>query len=120
MSLDDWLHDCFDPDGPTPDPDSNHPMWLEPQTGWTWDMDSLMMGEYVGYPLYLRIRDRLTTLDIPTPAHNRIIQELVDCHDASALTEGAARSTLVCWDAGGVVVPMEIRSATEFGELSGC
>jgi hypothetical protein len=80
----------------------------------------LLMGEYVGYPLYLRVRDRLATLDIPTQAHNRIIQELIDCHDASALTEGAARSTLICWDNGGNVVPMEIASATEFPELTGC
>jgi hypothetical protein len=38
----------------------------------------------------------------------------------SAMTQGAARSTLICWDAGGVVVPVEIADATEFDELSGC
>ena len=78
-----------------------------------------MMGEYVGYPLYLKVRDRLCTLDIPTQAHNRIIQEMIDMHDMSAMTEGAARSTLICWDTGGAVVPMEIASATEFPELTG-
>jgi hypothetical protein len=120
MSDDDWLDAWLNPAGPEPDPDSTHAAWLTPQTGWTWDVDSLMMGEYVGYPLYLQVRDRLTTLRIPTPAHNRIIQELIDTHDMSAMTQGAARSTLICWDAGGVVVPVEIADATEFDELSGC
>ena len=119
MSDDDWLDAWLNPGGPEPDPSSKDPAWLTPSTGWDWDADSLMMGEYVGYPLYLKVRDRLQSLDIPGQAHNRIIQELVDCHDMSALTEGAARSTLICWDKGGNVVPMEIASATEFPELTG-
>jgi hypothetical protein len=120
MSDDDWLHAWLNPGGPEPDPDPDDPAWLTPVTGWNWDVDSLMMGEYVGYPLYLQVRDRLVTLDIPTPAHNRIIQELIDTHDMSAMTEGAARATLICWDDGGVLVPMEIASATEFPALTGC
>lgn len=123
MSDDDWLHEWMDPAGPEPDPGApgaDDPAWLVPASGWSWDVDSLLTGEYVGYPLYLRVRDRLQTLDIPTQAHNRIIQELIDTHDMSAMTQGAARATLICWDGGGDVVPMEIADATEFPELTGC
>ena len=119
MSDDDWLDAWMNPGGPEPDPSHEDPAWLTTSPGWTWDADSLMMGEYVGYPLYLRVRDRVQSLHIPTQAHNRIIQELVDCQDMSALAEGAARSTLICWDTGGNIVPMEIVSATEFPELTG-
>ena len=120
MSHDDWSDAADDAPAPDEQPDNLDHMWLTSVSGWSWDVDSLMMGEYVGYPLYLACRDRLATLDIPAAAHNRIIQELIDMHDVSAMTEGAARSTLICWDNGGEVVPMEIVSATEFPALTGC
>jgi hypothetical protein len=119
MSDDDWLDAWMNPGGPAPEPDPDDPMWLTPTTGWAWDVDSLLMGEYVGYPLYLRVRDRLQSLRVPTQAHNRIIQELVDTHDVSALDHGEARSTLVVWDVDKHVVPMEILDSSEFAALTG-
>lgn len=109
----------MNPGGPEPEPDEDHAMWLTPVSGWSWDADSLMMGEYVGYPLYLRVRDRLQHLRVPTAAHNRIIQELIDVHDVSALDHGEARSTLVVWDVDTAVVPMEILDSSEFATITG-
>ena len=122
MSDDDWLDAWLNPGGPdaTPDPDPDDPMWLAPVTGWAWDVDSLLMGEYVGYPLYLRVRDRLQSLRVPAQAHNLLIQELIDTHDVSALDHGEARSTLVIWDNGDTGVPMHVLDSTEFAALTGC
>jgi hypothetical protein len=119
MTTDDWLDAWMNPGGPEPEPDEDHAMWLTPASGWSWDADSLMMGEYVGYPLYLRVRDRLQHLRVPTAAHNRIIQELIDVHDVSALDHGEARSTLVVWDVDTAVVPMEILDSSEFATITG-
>ena len=122
MHEDDWLDAWLNPGGPdaTPDPDPAHPMWLAPATGWTWDVDSLLMGEYVGYPLYLRVRDRLQSLRVPAQAHNLLIRELIDTHDASALDHGEARSTLVIWDTGDGGVPMHVLDSTEMAAITGC
>jgi len=119
MSDDDWLDAWMNPAGDESEPDADHAMWLTPDSGWIWDADSLIMGEYVGYPLYLRVRDRLQHLGVPAQAHNRLIQELIDTHDASALDHGEARSTLVMWDVDKVVVPMEILDSSEFATLTG-
>ena len=80
-----------DPGGPEPDDAA----WLTPQTGWTWDMDALMMGEYVGYPLYLRLRDRLQSLRLPAQTHDALIRELIDTHDVGAISHGSACASLV-------------------------
>ena len=72
------------------------------------------MGEYVGYALYLKLRDRLCKLGVPTTAHDTLIQHLIDTHDASALEEGGARATLVVWDRDGPVQPIEVWSASEY------
>lgn len=80
-----------DPGGPEPD----DPEWLTPQTGWTWDADALMMGEYVGYPLYLRLRDRLQSLRLPAQTHDALIRELIDTHDVGAIDHGSACASLV-------------------------
>jgi hypothetical protein len=101
------------------EPDADDPAWLVPVTGWDWDVDSLMMGEYVGYPLYLRVRNRLQHLRVPAQACNRIIQEMIDVHDVSAFDHGEARSTLVMWDVDGMAVPMEILDSSEFSALTG-
>ena len=91
MSRDMYEPDWQDPGGPTPDDSS----WLTPASGWEWDADSLMMGEYVGYPLYLRLRDRLQSLRLPTDTHNTVIQELIDMHDVAAIDHGVACSSLL-------------------------
>ena len=91
MSRDMYEPPWNDPGGPSPD---DH-MWLTPASGWSWDADSLSMGEYVGYPLYLRLRDRLQTLRLPTQTHNAVIQELIDMHDVGAIDHGVACSTLI-------------------------
>ena len=91
MSRDAYDPPWNDPGGPEPDDDT----WLTPASGWSWDADSLMMGEYVGYPLYLRLRDRLQTLRLPTQTHNAVIQELIDTHDVGAIDHGVACGTLI-------------------------
>ena len=80
-----------DPGGPEPDDEA----WLTPASGWSWDTDALMLGEYVGYPLYLRLRDRLQSLRLPPETHNQVITELIDMHDAGMLDYGVACSSLV-------------------------
>ena len=119
MSHDDWSDEWMNPAGPDAEPDADDASWLVPVTGWDWDVDSLMMGEYVGYPLYLRVRNRLQQLRVPTQACNRIIQELIDTHDVSAFDHGEARSTLVMWDVDKHVVSMEILDSSEFSALTG-
>lgn len=104
------------PDPAGPDPDD--PAWLTPAGDWTWDKDSLMMGEYVGFALYLRLRDRLCTIGLPVTTHNLIIQELVDTHDAGAVTALTPRATLVVNDADGVLVDMAVLDHEEMGALT--
>jgi hypothetical protein len=106
-----------DPGGPEPDDAA----WLTPQTGWTWDADSLMMGEYVGYPLYLRLRDRLQSLRLPTTTHNQLIQTMIDTHDVSVFDHGEARSTLIVKMRSNDIYnvhDIEIHDASEFATLS--
>ncbi len=62
---------------------------------WTWDEQALVTGEYVGYKLYLLLRDRLTTLTVPAEAHNLIILEMIHCHDTSLVDDGVGCSTLL-------------------------
>ena len=62
---------------------------------WEWDDEALTTGEYVGYKLYLRMRDRLTSLRIPGEAHNLIILEMIHCHDHNLLDRGVGCSTLL-------------------------
>jgi hypothetical protein len=91
--LDAWSN----PGGPAPD----DPEWLVPQHDqWSWDADALLMGEQVGFPLYLRLRDRLCELNIPTVAHDVLIQEMIDCHDVGLIERGTGLSTLVFRDDG--------------------
>jgi len=108
-----------DPGGPTPD----DPAWLTPQTGWTWDTDALMMGEYVGYPLYLRLRDRLQSLRLPAQTHDALIRELIDTHDVGAIDHGSACASLVVTtrDIGDAyeVHDIMIMDVTELAPLSG-
>lgn len=75
---------------------------------WSWDAESMVMGEYTGFPLYLKLRDRMCSLHIPVQAHNLLIQELVDSHDEAAAVESQPRSTLIMFDRPGVVQPLGI------------
>ena len=103
-----------------PDPlDTPSDMWLMPVTGWDWDQQSLLMGEYVGYPLYLRLRERLQTLRVPVQAHDVLIQQMIDTHDASAVTHGQARSTCVIWSNMQLHMPVEVLDSTEWPTLTG-
>ena len=77
--------------GPSPEDDA----WLTPVSGWQWDTEALMLGEYVGYPLYLRLRDRLQSLRLPPDTHNQVITELIDMHDHGMLDHGVACSSLL-------------------------
>ena len=79
-------HDWFDAEGNTPG---------DPGADWEWDEDSLETGNFVGYPLYLRLRDRLTTLQVPANAHDLIILEMINLHDANAIDGKTACATLM-------------------------
>lgn len=103
-----------DPGGPDPD----DPAWLTPAGDWTWDTDSLMMGEYVGFALYLRLRDRLCSIGLPVTTHNLVIQELIDCHDAGALSASTPLATLIVNDSDDSVVNMAVLDHDEMGPLS--
>lgn len=63
---------------------------------WSWDIASLSTGEYVGFPLYLQLRDRLCDTAIPAKDHNRVIMYMIDMHDEELLNKGIGCSTLVC------------------------
>jgi hypothetical protein len=118
MSHDDWSDEWMNPGGPDAEPDASDSSWLVPVTGWEWDADSLRMGEYVGYPLYLSVRDRLQHLRVPANCHNRLIQQMIDMHDVSAFELGEARSTLIMWDVDANMMPMAIVDASRFAPLS--
>jgi len=80
--------------GPSPDD-----MWLKSEHAkWEWSPESLLMGEYVGFELYLRLRNRLTRLQLPHSCHDMLIKELIDHHDAAALDGHGACATLICTD----------------------
>ena len=103
----------------SPDPGHvppDHPDWLPAPEHWSWDQDSLACGEYVTFPLYLRLRQRLCELRLPDDTHNLLIQELIDTHDDSLMDHGEARSTLVVHAGGGVDV-ISILGADEYWSL---
>ena len=87
-------HDWTNPAGAEPD-DADDPLggWLRP-TGWQWDAQSLSMGEYVGFQLYLLLRDRLNQLRLPSETHDLLIQEMIDTHDVGLYTNGTGKSTM--------------------------
>jgi len=96
----------------------DHPDYLHAPQGWTWDELSVQTGEYVTFPLYLRLRQRLCELRLPDETHNLLIQELIDTHDDSLMDHGTARSTLVV-HAGGALDVVSILGADECGGLDG-
>ena len=67
---------------------------------WTWDQDSLTHAEYIGMPLYLRLRDRLQSTRVPTVAHNLLMLCLIDSYDSQVLDTGVACVTLITTTAG--------------------
>ena len=127
MDEDDWIEHWLNPGGPeshdTGDmSDHTHSSWLTPASGWAWDADALMMGEYVGYPLYLRLRDRLTTLELPHNTHDTIIRDMIDTHDVGAIDHGSACVTLVTTTASNTDYHMHminILDVTQFAPLTG-
>ena len=102
-------------DGHVPE---DHPDWLPTPQQWSWDPDSLTCGEYVTFPLYLRLRERLCDLHIPHTCHNMLIHELIDCHDHSAMDLGVARSTLVYWRGDGQTDMISVAGADEVADTS--
>ena len=113
MTYDEWWEPWDDPGGPDPErPDSTEE--------WTWDEESIAMGEYVGFSTYLNLRDRLQTLRIPTTLHNGLIQVLIDTHDDSAISGFGAMSTLFYAQtavSGKVLDVIEILDGSKFGRL---
>jgi hypothetical protein len=73
--------------------------WLSPH-GWQWDAQSLSMGEYVGFKLYLLLRDRFTQLRIPPDTHDLLIQEMIDTHDVGLYTDARGKVTMCYVDTG--------------------
>lgn len=105
-----------DPGGPEP------PRWDRSDDAdvesWTWDQESLMMAEYVGHKLYLELRDRMCTLDVPVAVHNMLIRTMIDMHDEGAMTVGAARVTMVIHtDPHGVFQDVDILAADEHDSI---
>ena len=90
MTRDDHVDPWDDPGGPAPDGPGS---WLTPD-GWQWDAQSLSMGEYVGFQLYLLLRDRLNQLRLPHETHDLLIQEMIDTHDVGLYTTGTGKSTM--------------------------
>ena len=55
----------------------------------------LTVAEYVGFPLYVSIRNRLTDLGCPYELVNPIIVEAIDVHDLQVFKNGVNQSTIV-------------------------
>lgn len=94
MIHDDNDHDNTDPLSHYKDTSGSSPG--EPGDSWSWDEHNLATGEYVGFPLYLSLRDRLCDTAIPTKDHNRVILAMIDMHDDELLNNGIGCATLVC------------------------
>ncbi|MEK9697712.1 MAG: hypothetical protein VW270_18240 [Candidatus Poseidoniales archaeon] len=77
-----------------------------------------MMAEYVGHKLYLHLRDRMCTLDVPVAVHNMLIRTMIDMHDEGAMVVGAARVTMVTHtDQHGVFQDVDILAADEHDSI---
>lgn len=78
----------------SPDPD-----WELPKRhGWDWNTESLLTGEYVGYRLYLLLRNRLHQLGMPEALHDPVILHMIDTYDMDSLIkahDGSACVTMV-------------------------
>jgi hypothetical protein len=57
--------------------------------------DDISVAEYVGFPLYISIRNRLTDLGCPYELVNPIIVEAIDVHDLHVFNNGVNNSTIV-------------------------
>lgn len=94
--IDDDNHDDPDIDPLSDYKDTSGDSPGTPGDAWSWDEKNLAVGEYVGFPLYLCLRDRLCTTAIPTKDHNRVIMAMIDMHDDELVNNGIGCSTLVC------------------------
>ena len=99
MNIDDLLREMF------PDDDD--------QEDWEWDAESLELGEYVGFKLYLELRDRLCTIKVPGVLHNALIQKLIHAYDDCALLAGEALCTFIYDTNGTSMIGMEIVDGTK-------
>lgn len=68
----------------------------QPGANWSWNEQNLVVGEYVGFPLYTQLKDRLCSTSIPDKDHNRVIMCMIDMHDDELTNKGVGCSTLVC------------------------
>ena len=103
-----------EPAGPDPDDQSNP--WLTPANhAWSWDEESLNLGEYVGFEPYLRLRDRMCELQIPEHTHNLLIETLIDTHDVNYMNHGVACVTLITQDQDGLIDDVHIVNPDEPG-----
>lgn len=105
------------PDPAGPDPDHTTNPWLTPANhAWSWDAESLRLGEYVGYEPYLRLRDRMHELRLPEVTHNTLIECLFETHDVNYMNHGVACVTLITrHDASGEVDDIHIVGPDEPG-----
>lgn len=75
------------------------PHWKLPERHeWDWTPDSLITGEYVGYRLYLQLRNRMHQLDVLPALHDPIILHMIDTYDMDDLIkahDGSACVTMV-------------------------
>ena len=62
---------------------------------WHWTPESHEMAEYVGLELYLQMRDRLSSLDVPASTHDLVLERLIDWHDLNYMNHGVACVTLI-------------------------
>ena len=100
MNIDDWMRELFPEDE---DDDAT----------WDWDKDSLELGEYVGFPLYLSIRDRLCSAKVPSLMHNALIEKFIHAYDDCALAAGKAQCTLIVDRTGTSFLGLEIVDGTK-------
>lgn len=81
-----------DPGGPSPDPEE--PTW-DDLFRWEWDDRSVDLASQTGYPLYLQLRDRLVSLQIPVTEHNGYIEEMWNVAVVNEMLRGTQASCLM-------------------------
>ena len=103
MNIDDLLRELFPDDGEDPEK-------------WEWDVESLELGEFVGFKLYLELRDRLCTIRVPGVLHNALIERWIQAYDECALAVGKAQCTFIYDKSGTSMFGMEIVDGTKMDE----
>ena len=57
--------------------------------------EDLVIAEYVGFPLYVSLRNRLVELECPIEMINTVIAEAIETHDIAAVEAGINGATIV-------------------------